>query len=82
MGSCPPARVFLDFLELVDRYIELVAVLVCNEQKIIFYAAHVQMRQLFIDADPVVHVDNKIALVQILERIEENTRNRLLPPPA
>src|SRR5208283_4437839 len=76
------ARVFLNFLELVDRYVELVAVLVCNEQKIVFYASHVQMRQLFIYADPVIHMDNKIALVQILERIEENTCDRLLPTPA
>ena len=75
-------HVFLDLLELVHRHVELVAVLVGEEQKIVFDAAHVQMRQFLVDADPVVHVDDEIALVQVLERIEENTRNRLLAPPA
>jgi len=78
LGSCPlDTEVFLDLLELVHRDVELIAILVGEQKEIALDAADVEVHEFPVNTDPVIHVDDEIALVQVLERTQENPRNGL-----
>ena len=76
------AEILLDLLELVHGHIEPVPVQVVQEQKIALDSPDVQVDEFLVDPDPVIHVNDVVSHVKVLEGTQEEPGNRLLGPPS
>jgi hypothetical protein len=72
------ANIAMDPVEPVHREVEAIAVLILKEEEVVRQAAHGKVDEALVDADPVIHMDDEIPLLEIAQGVQERPGGRMV----